>query len=196
MDKRKKYNWGEIQENYDSGKSQRDLIKEFGCSWGAFTKAIKRGDFSSRNYSEAQYLKIKKYGPTKHTKQSKIKISIGRIKYLKENPDKNPFVKIGKGRGKSWLEKTFEEALVKEGLNNYQYNYQNGIYCYDFAWPEKKIDVEVDGGTHKQKRVKMIDIRRDKWSKSQGWIVLRFSYDEVKFDLGECIKKVKSIVED
>ena len=52
-------------------------------------------------------------------------------------------------------------------------NYQNSIYEYDFAFPLKKIDVEVDGKTHNLPKVQEIDKRRDEWSKSQGWRIIR-----------------------
>jgi len=48
-----KYNWAEIQESYDSGLSQRQLIEQYGMSTRSFLLAVKRGDFKSRTRSEA-----------------------------------------------------------------------------------------------------------------------------------------------
>ena len=51
-----------------------------------------------------------------------------------------------------------------------------------------KIDVEIDGGTHLSEKVKKIDCKRDKFSESQNWLVLRFTAKEVKENATYCIK--------
>ena len=55
---------------------------------------------------------------------------------------------------------------------------------------EKEIDIEIDGQTHNQEKVKQIDKRRDENSKSKDWIVLRFTTKEIKNNLKNCLEKV------
>jgi very-short-patch-repair endonuclease len=52
-----------------------------------------------------------------------------------------------------------------------------GQYIVDFVSFEKKIIVEVDGGQHSEQREK--DRERDRWLKTQGFVVLRFWNHEV-----------------
>lgn len=53
----------------------------------------------------------------------------------------------------------------------------------------KMIDVEIDGGTHNLDYVKAIDKKRDRFSKKNGWKVIRFTAKEVLNDLDGCIEK-------
>lgn len=113
------------------------------------------------------------------------------IKYLTENPDRVPYL-INHSSKKSYPEQVFENALVSSNITGWLYAYQHGIYEYDFAWPEQKIDVEIDGSTHLLENVKKIDIRRDEFSKNKGWIVLRFTASQVKKDVVSCIKELRN----
>jgi very-short-patch-repair endonuclease len=54
-------------------------------------------------------------------------------------------------------------AFNRRGSPNKEY--RNSIYEYDFAWLKEKIDVEIDGGTHKTEKVKKIDSRKDEFSR-------------------------------
>ena len=183
------YNWGEIQTLYDSGLTQQQITDLKGTSKRAFSKAVAKGRFKSRSNSEAQILSQTKT-PRKVSEETKKKISLGRIKYLEDNPDKVPYL-LNHSSKKSYPEKLFETALESSGITDYIYNYQNGIYQYDFAFPKFKLDVEIDGGTHLTEKVQKIDERRDKWSKERGWKVIRFTSTEIKTDIIKCINIVK-----
>ena len=188
-----KYDWFEIQKYYNDDKTWRDIKEKFGVSDGAIFKAIKRGDLKLRNKTEAANLHFKKFGGRKHTEETKQKLSKIRIKYLTENPDKVPYL-INHSSKKSWPEQIFETALISSGITGWVYKYQNWIYQYDFAFVDKKIDVEIDGGTHELDKVKKIDKRRDKFSIENGWRVVRFTAKEVKKDLIGCINRLKEIL--
>ena len=145
------------------------------------------------------------------TTDHKNNVSIGRRKYLDENPDKIPYL-LNHSSKKSWPEKFFEELIKNAGITGWVYNYPNGRYRYDFAFPELKIDIEIDGGTHQQENVIKMDKERDEFSTNDGWRVLRIDarnlYDEDRriivlyeiikflnddriFGLLECPKKIK-----
>ncbi len=126
--------------------------------------------------------------------EHKDKISKGRIKYLEENPDKVPYL-INHSSKQSWPEKFFQKLLEDNEIAGWIYNYQCGIYSYDFAFPELKIDIEIDGATHQSEKVKAIDKRRDEYSKERGWKVLRIDAKELyQEDKEHIVKLVKSFL--
>jgi len=128
------------------------------------------------------------------TQEVKDKISVSRIKYLQKHPDKVPYL-LNHSSKESYPEKLFRIALENESITGWEQEYVNGIYRYDFAFLELKIDVEIDGATHLKDKVKKIDERRDKWSREQGWQVVRFTAKEVKEDVVKCINVLKSFLQ-
>ena len=123
----------------------------------------------------------------------KKRISEERIKYLTEHPEKVPY-KLNHSSKMSYPEKIFKNALETVGITGWSYNYQHGIYSYDFAFPSQKLDIEIDGNTHTQENVKKIDARRDKFSIDSGWTVIRFTAKEVKENVILCIEKIKMLM--
>jgi very-short-patch-repair endonuclease len=111
------------------------------------------------------------------------------IKYLTEHPDKVPY-KLNHSSKMSYPENIFKNALESMNITGWTYNFRNGIYAYDFAFPELKIDIEIDGNTHTQEKVKRIDERRDTFSKENGWQVIRFTAQEVKENVLKCINQI------
>lgn len=188
-----KYDWKEIQNFYDAGNSLRDIQKKFGAHSATMNKACKRGDLKTRSRHEAQLLSLVTKPRKKHSQETKDKISRARIKYLTENPDKVPYL-INHSSKKSYPEIIFENALISSGVTGWVYHYQNGIYQYDFAWLEKKINVEIDGSTHNLAKVQKIDSRRDNFSIDNGWVVIRFSADRVKKDVIGCLNELKQFL--
>lgn len=49
----------------------------------------------------------------------------------------------------------------------------------DFHWPEQRLVVEVDGPGHTRPAVRVADARRDRALRTAGWVVLRFSDEDV-----------------
>ena len=193
MDKRKKlkYNWQDIQKYYDFGFSLENTMIKFGIkSKQSFYGAMKRGDFKTRTLSEGMLISHKMI-PRKHSEKTKKHLSDIRLKYLTEHPDKVPYI-VNHSSKKSWPEEVFENALRSSDIQGWIYKYRNGIYEYDFAFPLVKLDVEIDGGTHKTEKVKKIDRRRDDFSVKNGWKVLRFDAEKVKKNVIGCINELKS----
>lgn len=189
--RRKRYDWKEIQRFYDDNHTWREVEEKFGTYLSTIWKATTRGDFkSTRDISSATKISFEKGRKPKVTEDTKRKISVARTKYLMEHPDKVPY-KINHSSKKSWPEQVFEKALISNNIIGWEYAYRNGIYEYDFAWPDLKIDVEIDGGTHKLDKVKRIDERRDIFSKSHGWKVIRFEASRIKKDIVGCIEELK-----
>jgi len=195
-----------LQKEIDSGKSYPEISKQNKIGRSTICKYIKLGLLKKSNtkninqyrnghsMSDVTKNKLKKYQTGKKmSDEVKKKISDSRIKYLKENTDKVPY-KLNHSSKMSYPEKIFYNALVSSKLSGWEYNYQNSIYSYDFAFVKEKIDIEIDGGTHLTDKVKQIDKRRDEFSRQQGWNVVRFTAKEVKEDVIKCIEKVKTIL--
>ena len=116
----------------------------------------------------------------------KKKISDSRILYLQNNPDKVPYL-LNHSRNESNPEKVFREELERRSIQGWVQKFRNGIYEYDFAFPSIKVDVEIDGGTHNLDHVKEIDKRRDAWSVSQGWKVIRIPAKDIRRNVKEAV---------
>ena len=82
----KRYDWSLIQKDHDDGMSWRKLQDKYGIFSASIIAAKKRGDFISRDKSQAAKISIR----PPLTEDHKLKLSIARTKYLKENPDKVP----------------------------------------------------------------------------------------------------------
>jgi very-short-patch-repair endonuclease len=60
-------------------------------------------------------------------------------------------------------------------------------YIVDFACPEKKLIVEVDGSQHGEGQQADIDAKRDRRLEELGWTILRFWNDDILRDIdGVC----------
>lgn len=184
-----KYDWKLIQEAHNGGLTWKQLSSKFGCSASTLYYAVKRGDLQPRSKSEA--MRGKKRSPL--TEKHRQNISDSRRRWLENNPDKVPYL-INHSSKESYPEKIFRNALTAAKLDGWIQKYQHGIYQYDFAFIEAKLDIEIDGGTHTLEKVKRIDARRDEWSRSQGWKVLRFPVKRVKEDVVSCINEVKQVL--
>lgn len=63
--------------------------------------------------------------------------------------------------------------------NDFIHNYHLGPYKLDFAWPDQKLCIEVDGDQHyrTQKRIDS-DTRRDKYCEERGWTIIRIKWSD------------------
>lgn len=103
----------------------------------------------------------------KHSEETKAKISAARKKYLSEHPEKVPF-KLNHSSKESYPEKYFRKWLKKENLLEAQ-ELQIDRYTLDFAWPDKKIYLEIDGSQHKLDWMQEHDKIRANYLSNLGW---------------------------
>jgi len=185
--------------NLNSRRNQPPKTKCIFCG-EIFTDGRKLGGHMGHCKLNPKHDEIKKnmsvaaYNNNRHwSEEDKKRISEERIKYLTAHPDKVPY-RLNHSSKMSYPEKLFKNALESANITGWTYNFQNGIYSYDFAFPELKIDVEIDGGTHTQENVKKIDERRDIFSRKQGWKVIRFTAKEVKENVMLCIIQLNQII--
>lgn len=104
--------------------------------------------------------------------------------WLKENRDHL------KGRSEpSYMERTFREWLIANGLEEDTYNgFKTEVHFYnnvegknifaDFVFESRRLIIELDGSHHKA-RVELDEVR-DEYLRSQGWYVLRITHAEYK----------------
>lgn len=133
-------------------------------------------------YNNAYAKSAAKNKGRKQSEETKLKISKSRKKYLQQHPEQVPYL-LNHSSKPSNPELQFKKMLEENNITGWVYQYQNGIYQYDFAFLDLKIDIEIDGSTHLQEKVKKIDIIRDEFSKSCGWQVIRYTASEVKNNL-------------
>jgi len=131
----------------------------------------------------------KKLKGKKLSDETKDKISKSRIKYLKENPDKVPYL-LNHSSKISYPEQTMIKYLNEYNIEGWIHQMQFSIYQLDFSFPEYKLCVEIDGSTHEQEKVKQIDKRRDLYLEEQGWKTIRITAKEIKNNVFNCINLI------
>ena len=99
----------------------------------------------------------------------------------------------------SGLEEKMYNALIDAGyiydedfINSYTGGNRYG-YIMDFAFPNKRIDIECDGEPF-HKIGNNHDRRRDSYFKEKGWTVLRFRGKEISKNIDYCIRVIKTFV--
>jgi very-short-patch-repair endonuclease len=65
-----------------------------------------------------------------------------------------------------------------------------GPYIADFACVPARLIIEIDGGTHVSRADVDYDRRRDRYLRSQGWLVLRLRNEDVYESLDDCIERI------
>ena len=81
------------------------------------------------------------------------------------------------------------ERVRAHRLGGLSFRRQFGIgrYIVDFACPEKKLIIELDGSQHGEDDVAWRDSVRTRFLEASGWTILRFWNDDVLRDIdGVC----------
>ena len=94
-----------------------------------------------------------------------------------------------------WLIKVLKNEFGLEKDKDYKMELPFHRFSLDFAWPEKKICIEIDGEQHERfQEQKNRDIEKDKLLKEEGWKELRKSWKEIFNSPKEFIKEVENIL--
>jgi len=106
---------------------------------------------------------------------------------------------IGKSRWnnkESYPESFFRRVIENEFEDkNYCQEHPIGIYSGDFAWPHKKMVIEIDGEQHERfDDYKNRDIRKDEFLIKNGWRILRLKWKDVFNNTKEEIEKAKKFI--
>jgi very-short-patch-repair endonuclease len=168
--------WEEVQNFYDDNHFWKDIKVKFGFTDELISQAVKDGVLKMRSRSESNKIECR-INPKSHTQETKDKISISRKEYLKNNPDKVPYL-LNHSSKESYPEKYFTEVFSNESIG-FVKSYRIGLYELDFCLPDKKIDIEIDGSQHRyDKKIVESDIRRTEFLEENGWDVIRINWSD------------------
>ena len=71
---------------------------------------------------------------------------------------------------------------------NYTREYYILGYSLDFAWVDKKLEIEIDGEQHERAENQIRDKKRDQILKENGWKTLRIKWKEMFNNSNKYIK--------
>lgn len=145
-------------------------------------------DYEIKNKIKRNKLKIFNIGK-QLSQETKDKISKSRKQYLIDNPDQVPYL-LNHSSKISYPEQTMIKYLNEYNIKGWIHQMQFSIYQLDFAFPEYKLCIEIDGSTHEQEKVKQIDKRKDIFLNKEGWRVLRITAKNVKNNVYDCINLI------
>ena len=190
-----KYDWTIVQKFYDLGNSSRDCCAQFGMTFQAFNSARRSGVIRTRNLSQSASLRSKNKPSAvsdstrqKHSENLRIRHQNGLAHTLGHNRNRQE---------PSYPEKWWRTVLDNELQDqNFVAEFRFHRYSIDFAWPEKKIALEIDGDQHRRfESQKASDLRKDTVLKDHGWIVFRVPWKECMKDPKKFIQQVQSLVD-
>ena len=89
-------------------------------------------------------------------------------------------------------EKSLWKAL-RDNFQGFRFRRQHviGDYIADFICLPARLVIEVDGEYHSTPQQRMLDETRTAYLKEKGYRVIRFTNDEVDFQIKEVILKIK-----
>jgi len=152
------------------------------------------GETLSNKYNSGELIHYNK--GKKYSEERCKQISESRKEFLKLHPEKVPYVISHHSKGDSYPERYFKEVF-----NNNNIKYEQNYYCLgfflDFAWPDKKIYLEIDGEQHyKDERIVRHDEYRTKLLSDNGWnclVRLRWTWYQ-SLNKNERIDYINSLV--
>lgn len=104
---------------------------------------------------------------------------------------------LADGGAESPKETELRLLLVRDGLPRPTTQIKVGKRRIDMGWPEPKVGVEYDGEQHWTDPGKHADdIERLEFLASQGWIIVRVSARQLRYDPESVIRRVRSALSD
>lgn len=117
------------------------------------------------------------------------------LEKARENGRRSVAEQMAAGKWKPWgvqnkdvrsnPEKYMEGLLRGAGLLSYVFQHQVSCYSIDFAFPDLRIALEVDGKQHQAPRQKAHDKKRDDFLERLGWSVFRVDFGAWKTASGK-----------
>lgn len=98
--------------------------------------------------------------------------------------------------GMSYPEIWFSNMLNKNGFGSYEYNKPFYKYKLDFAWPDRRLCIEIDGSQHYLiPERKLSDEQKDDLLHKNGWKVLRLKWGYICKNPTQSIEIVKKFLD-
>lgn len=94
-----------------------------------------------------------------------------------------------------WFMKVLKNEFDLEEGKDYVREFPFHRFSLDFAWPDKKLCIEIDGDQHlKFQEQKDRDIKKDQLLKEEGWKELRRFWKDISNDPKSFIEEVKDFL--
>lgn len=173
----------------------QEVANHFGFTTELLRAAKNRGEFFTRDQKAAAKIRTETK-PRKHSNETKNLLS----RIMKSRHDAGTAHTLGHNRRNqepSWPEKWWLQVLKNE-IKDQQFvtEYRFHRYSIDFAWPEKKIALEIDGEQHQRFEQQITsDRRKDSLLKEAGWKVCRVPWKECYSSPRKFIEQVKDLVD-
>ena len=91
-----------------------------------------------------------------------------------------------------WFMKVLKNEFGLEKDKDYKMELPFHRFSLDFAWPDKKFCIEIDGEQHERlQEQKNRDIEKDKLLKEEGWLEIRKSWKDIYNNPKAFIEEVK-----
>ena len=75
----------------------------------------------------------------------------------------------------------FAKWLLEANITGFKHSYAFGVFNLDFAFPENKVAIEIDGGGwHSSARKQLQDAKKEAYLTEQGWTLYRVSSNGYK----------------
>lgn len=183
----------EIEEDYTIKKlSLKEINEKYNIKSHGWLSKFLSG--KTRSISEG-VKNIRKRHPEKfkHSDETKQKLRIKQLQYLKEHPEKTAW----RLKNMSYPEKCFQKILEDNGLDKKYLIYREySVFPYyiDFAFVDEKLAVEIDGSQHLEEDRKKKDEEKDILLLSNGWRILRITANEVLHNREKVIESVLSML--
>jgi len=121
----------------------------------------------------------------RHSPETREKISLSLRKFIQDNPSRAGYAVNHYSKGPSYPEIYWKTCLENAGLV-FEEQFPLGTYRLDFAFPDVRVDLEIDGEQHYlDPRLVGHDQRRTEKLKACGWRVVRVRWSEFQKLQGE-----------
>lgn len=163
----KEVDWKKVQEFYDTGKTQMQTAKEFCMSRSFLERAIKN-----------KLIKIRSE-KSKHSPETKLKLSLIRKEFLTKNPEKHPWKSKNKFKSKPCEQvKSFLKELNVQFIEEFDPEIPDRFFSVDIALPEKMIAIEINGQQHYNSDGSLKDYYQERHNllENNGWKVFEVHY--------------------
>lgn len=130
----------------------------------------------------------------KHTDESRQKMRVKRLEWMKNNPEKTAW----RTSNFSYPERVFYKKLIELDFDKkYLIIREKHIHPYfvDFAFINEKVAVEIDGSQHLLPEKKEIDNKKDELLKSQDWRIFRVTANEVTHNISNVFDRLNCFIQ-
>lgn len=191
---KREIDWLAVQTYYDLGFSIGETASHFNINPNSISKRSNKGLFRTRSRSQAAIIQQQK-SPRTHTPETKEKLRDAMLVRRANGYDWS--FAHSKNNGISYPEQFWIEVIENEFEDkNYVFQYQLGRFAIDFAWPHKKIALEIDGDQHyTQEEQKNRDKNKEALLEENGWTLIRIRWKSMFKNPKPIIKEVKDIID-